>query len=579
VIFFFRLFRAWGAHSFSQKTRVGFFPFGKKDSLLPLSMAMRLALGFFLAAILAVSTTWIIGSQHAAVLSQQSNFYQALLRINTTLTDGGEILKALDNLTAKTLADATSTDASALALDKRALASLSTRYDDLLRHYAASDLLSQHPDQITLLGGGDPQVQVEQQRTYTAGALQTWQVYLNAEKSILADVTLGKIAQAQSLARLQGEPAFADALSSLHSLIQFNEQLATLVDEGANNATTQQLLNALLASFLAFLGIAFVGFIISQPLTRRLKQLYHVTQAIKQGQMDTRVSVVGSDEIASVSSSVNTMLDALVDAIQQTTAAKQQVDHAYQQQRQLNEMKDRFIQNVSHELRTPLTEIYGFLELLHEHWDQWTPSQQILFLRKAIKGCEELNTLFTTILDAADVESMVQSPQTEKLLLFPIVQSLSDLCDPRETENHPITLEVPEDLTLYADAQYLRQVLRNLVSNACKYTPPQTPIFISAKYSENASEASPEPSHVYICVKDNGPGIPPEEQGFLFQQFVRLKRDLSGTTRGTGLGLYLCRQFVEAMHGHIWVESSGIAGEGSSFCFTLPAISPSSLIT
>jgi signal transduction histidine kinase len=75
-----------------------------------------------------------------------------------------------------------------------------------------------------------------------------------------------------------------------------------------------------------------------------------------------------------------------------------------------------------------------------------------------------------------------------------------------------------------------------------------------------------------IRVRDTGPGIPPEEQGMLFQQFVRLKRDLAGTIRGSGLGLYLCRQFVESMGGRIWVESSGISGEGSSFCFTLPAV-------
>ena len=78
------------------------------------------------------------------------------------------------------------------------------------------------------------------------------------------------------------------------------------------------------------------------------------------------------------------------------------------------------------------------------------------------------------------------------------------------------------------------------------------------------------PSHVCICVKDSGPGIPPEEIPFLFEKFVRLKRDLSGTVRGTGLGLYMSKLLVEAMSGRMWVESSGIPGEGSRFCFTLP---------
>ncbi len=78
-------------------------------------------------------------------------------------------------------------------------------------------------------------------------------------------------------------------------------------------------------------------------------------------------------------------------------------------------------------------------------------------------------------------------------------------------------------------------------------------------------------SQVYICVQDSGPGIPASEIPILFGKFVRLKRDLVGNIRGTGLGLYICKQLVEAMEGRIWVESSGIPGQGSRFCFTLSA--------
>ncbi len=72
-----------------------------------------------------------------------------------------------------------------------------------------------------------------------------------------------------------------------------------------------------------------------------------------------------------------------------------------------------------------------------------------------------------------------------------------------------------------------------------------------------------------LSVQDAGPGIPPEELPLLFEKLVRLKRDLAGPTRGTGLGLYICKQLVEEMGGRIWVESSGRMGEGSRFCMTL----------
>jgi signal transduction histidine kinase len=70
-----------------------------------------------------------------------------------------------------------------------------------------------------------------------------------------------------------------------------------------------------------------------------------------------------------------------------------------------------------------------------------------------------------------------------------------------------------------------------------------------------------------------GPGIPPAEIPLLFEKFVRLQRDIAGSIRGTGLGLYICKQLVEAQEGRIWVESSGRTGEGSRFCFILPAAS------
>jgi len=105
--------------------------------------------------------------------------------------------------------------------------------------------------------------------------------------------------------------------------------------------------------------------------------------------------------------------------------------------------------------------------------------------------------------------------------------------------------------------------LRNLFSNIFKYVPPYTEVSIEA------SQSTPS-SPVYLSVQDRGPGIPPEEIPLLFEKFVRLKRDLAGPTRGTGLGLYICKRLVEAMGGRIWVESSGRPGEGSRFCLTLP---------
>jgi signal transduction histidine kinase len=78
---------------------------------------------------------------------------------------------------------------------------------------------------------------------------------------------------------------------------------------------------------------------------------------------------------------------------------------------------------------------------------------------------------------------------------------------------------------------------------------------------------------VQVNVRDKGLGVPPKDAPRLFQRFVRLERDIAGAVRGTGVGLYLCRELVHAMDGDIWLQSSGVPGEGSTFSFTLPALS------
>jgi two-component system phosphate regulon sensor histidine kinase PhoR len=149
--------------------------------------------------------------------------------------------------------------------------------------------------------------------------------------------------------------------------------------------------------------------------------------------------------------------------------------------------------------------------------------------------------------------------------------------DPRESQEFALQVDITEQLTVWANGQALRQVLRNLLSNAFKYAPKQTCVGIKATLEEPSLSGSGSVQHVLISVSDTGPGIPPAEQSLLFEKFVRLNRDLSSLIPGSGLGLYISKQLVEAMEGHIWVESSGRAGEGSQFCFTLPGEAHASL--
>ncbi|HYU76378.1 MAG TPA: HAMP domain-containing sensor histidine kinase [Ktedonobacteraceae bacterium] len=254
---------------------------------------------------------------------------------------------------------------------------------------------------------------------------------------------------------------------------------------------------------------------------------------------------------------------------QQAQQAQQQATIAYEQQRHLNQMKDQFLIHVSHELRTPLQAVLGYLELLRDFNGQLDATMRTSSLNNAVLACENLQLLVNNVLDAVRISGNGQLPKVEDLSVIEVVQDVLAHVESQK-QNYSFHLDIPGDLMVVADPQQIRQVLLSLLTNIFKYCPMSSSVIISAALSDAAGQESGSPSHVCICVKDSGPGIPPEEIPLLFEKFVRLKRDLSGTVRGTGLGLYISKLLVQAMGGRMWAESSGISGEGSRFCFTLP---------
>ncbi len=262
-------------------------------------------------------------------------------------------------------------------------------------------------------------------------------------------------------------------------------------------------------------------------------------------------------------------------AAQASTQQLIQQKQAYQLQQQLNDLKDQLIMNLSHELRTPLTEVYGYLELLEDYYDKIDEAQRTSFINSALQGCNTLLALTDSLSDAGEVVQKEVMAPLEAVPVAHIVQEVVDQLYPQPQRTHEIMVDVPEELAARANPHYLRQILRNLLSNAFKYSPLHSRVVISATLNDSGVQETSAFQHVYIRVKDEGPGIPPEDIPLLFQKFVRLKQDLAGNVRGTGLGLYITKQMIEAMDGQIWVESSASPGAGSCFCFLLASASPS----
>ncbi len=223
------------------------------------------------------------------------------------------------------------------------------------------------------------------------------------------------------------------------------------------------------------------------------------------------------------------------------------------------EMKATFVAAVSHELKTPVALIKGYASTLLRTDAQW--SEQTL--RESLKVIEEeadrLGELIDNLLDASRA-------QAGRFRIAPVELDLAELI-PRVVQKfqthaptHQFSVQLAPDLPLvYADEARITQVLNNLISNAVKYSPVGSCVYVSAHAT---------PNEVVISVRDEGPGIPPEEQARIFERFYRGENAARRGAPGTGLGLYLTRIIVEAHGGRIWVESDGV--HGSTFHVALP---------
>ena len=245
----------------------------------------------------------------------------------------------------------------------------------------------------------------------------------------------------------------------------------------------------------------------------------------------------------------------------------QHLRDAHDKMQALDKLKDQFMVTASHELRTPLTAVQGYIELLSQYDTMLEVEQRRNFLQKARRSCEELVVMLGNVMDASrlEVEAGIRSVPLERVDVNETISSVITIIEPQvQQEQREVLCDIAPNIFVLADPTRLRQVLMNISVNALKYSPHHTPIRFAAAID------SSEFLSVILSITDKGKGIEPQDQARLFQRFVRLDRDVNSPVRGSGLGLYISKRLVEAMGGSIWIESSGIADEGTTFHIRLP---------
>jgi signal transduction histidine kinase len=236
------------------------------------------------------------------------------------------------------------------------------------------------------------------------------------------------------------------------------------------------------------------------------------------------------------------------------------------EERVLEQIRQDLVSTVSHELRTPLAAIYGSALTLTRPDLELEDTMHEKLLEIIVEESSRLADIVNELLLASQLDADRLEVHIEECDAHTLAESVLEAARTHLPDGMSVELDaVDDDLPwIAADEGQLRQVLGNILDNAVKYSPEGGEVRMRVELVDRC---------VRFTVADQGLGIPPAEQGRIFEKFYRLDPDMTGGIGGTGLGLYISRELVRRVHGRIWVEPNG--GTGSVFHVEIPAAEPS----
>jgi two-component system NtrC family sensor kinase len=311
----------------------------------------------------------------------------------------------------------------------------------------------------------------------------------------------------------------------------------------------------ILAMVMSFLGI--------RSILASIHNLAEATRRLSNRDLTHRVPVEGKSEIAYLSASFNQMAEQLEQQHQEIEQSHQELEGLNRELKRANRNYMDMLGFVSHELKNPLTSAIMSLYTVKDGYLGQVPPAQKKSLESVAQSLDYFQDMIKNYLDLSRLEkgelkvNKTQVPLHPQVVL-PILDGLQ-----RELEERQITVEnhIPKSLVLNVDGDLLKIVYDNLLSNAVKYGREGGRIILDVY--ENRDQMT-------LSVCNDSEGIPPEKRSLLFKKFSRLDSPEYAGKKGTGLGLYICKEIVEKHQGEIWVDSQ--MGAWVKFSFTLPKI-------
>ena len=334
------------------------------------------------------------------------------------------------------------------------------------------------------------------------------------------------------------------------SFLANEEALGAARDDRARTTARNALVVGLIALGGALCFLLAAATYLERVVARPVRMVAHAARRVATGDLSGRLPTGGPGEIGMLERSFNTMADSL----------QRSRDDLEERNRRLVEsehLKTELVSNVSHELRTPLASVLGFSDLMLKRDVDADERRRYLEVIRSESG--RLATLLNDLLDLQRHELGVLELRSEDFDLNELLGVQMTLYS-AQSEVHELSFEpAPEPLMVYGDPDRLAQVIGNLLSNAIKYSPDGGKVEVTA--AEIRGDA-------WVWVRDTGLGIPREQQQQLFTKFFRGEAARARGIRGTGLGLVLSRQILQAHDGEIGFESE--EGRGSTFWIRLP---------
>ena len=283
------------------------------------------------------------------------------------------------------------------------------------------------------------------------------------------------------------------------------------------------------------LGLSLIAY----GLHRALRELRRGIRRLGGGRTDQPVRVVSRDELGQLAEAFNRMTKLL---------------------KQEEEMRSDFIAMLSHEIRTPLTSIRESVNLIRQGVLGETNERQRRFLEIAGQEAQRLSSLLTRLMQVSSLETGQLQLEITRLDAVQLAQGTVERMQPsaQAKKVELLLLTEQEQAMVNADGENIRQALLNLIGNAIKFSPKGGVVRVTLETTR---------AEVQICVEDQGPGIPEEEQPLVFRKYYRAQ-GVRKSVDGAGLGLSISKRILEAHGGRMWLRSGP---EGSAFCFALPS--------